>query len=440
MEKEKNEVVNEGLRIVKFRAENIKRIKAIDVTPDPNGNLVLFTGRNGQGKTSILDHIMYGLGGEGLIPDSPIRKGEEKATETIDLGEYKITRTFTHKGSYLKVVSSDGGKYGQKLLDGFVNDLSFNPLEFVNMGKKKQRDVLLKLVDLGIDLDEIARKRKELYEERKLVNKELKRQEATLKSLGKPDSEYIREEISLIALLGKLEEANDTNSSNREERSNLGILERGVTDLKDELDELKNKILAVEGRLAQRTNMVLNQKKVVDGLKDVDSLEIKSQINGAEETNLRIRTAQTAAKYIRKINKEIKESTAKSNSCSSKIDQIELKKDNAVQNAQFPIEGLSVDENGVLFKGFPFDQAGGGEKMEVSFAILAALNPRLRIVLIDEIGYLDSEMLNKVVALAKENNFQIWATKVDETGKVGIVIEDGEVVSVNDNMSISDTP
>ena len=69
MDKEK------GLKIVKLEAENFKRLRAVSITPE--GNVIEITGRNEQGKTSILDLIWAVLGGSEAVKDTPqpIRQG-----------------------------------------------------------------------------------------------------------------------------------------------------------------------------------------------------------------------------------------------------------------------------------------------------------------------------------------------------------------------------
>lgn len=60
------------MKIIKFRADNVKRLTAVEITPD--GNMVQITGKNGQGKTSVLDAIWWALGGKENIQGQPIRK------------------------------------------------------------------------------------------------------------------------------------------------------------------------------------------------------------------------------------------------------------------------------------------------------------------------------------------------------------------------------
>ena len=113
------------MRILKLTAENIKKLKAIEITPD--GNLVQITGPNGAGKTSVLDSIVWAFSGGRSIDAKPIRDGQDKAAIQIDCGDFVINRSITPKGAYLSIETKDGDKKKspQKFLDeivGFVKE------------------------------------------------------------------------------------------------------------------------------------------------------------------------------------------------------------------------------------------------------------------------------------------------------------------------------
>ena len=90
--------------IINFKSENIKNIRVVEISP--KDNTVIISGKNGAGKSSVLDSIEYAFSGKSL-PRKPIRDGELKVQIVIDLGEFKLTRTFTQKGSTLKIENND---------------------------------------------------------------------------------------------------------------------------------------------------------------------------------------------------------------------------------------------------------------------------------------------------------------------------------------------
>lgn len=60
-------------KIHKLEIENVKRVKAVTIEPTQNG-LTVIGGRNGQGKTSILDAIAWAVGGSKFKPSDPQRR------------------------------------------------------------------------------------------------------------------------------------------------------------------------------------------------------------------------------------------------------------------------------------------------------------------------------------------------------------------------------
>src|SRR3990172_7943210 len=112
------------MKIIKLQAENIKKLVAVEITP--SGNVVTISGKNGAGKTSVLDSIWWALGGSENIQGQPIRKGETSGVIRLNLGEIAVERRFTEKGSTLYVENTEGMRFKspQDVLDKLVGSLS----------------------------------------------------------------------------------------------------------------------------------------------------------------------------------------------------------------------------------------------------------------------------------------------------------------------------
>ena len=79
------------------------------------------------------------------------------------------------------------------------------------------------------------------------------------------------------------------------------------------------------------------------------------------------------------------------------------------------------------FNALPEQEAA--ERLRTSTAIAMAKNPKVRVILIRDGSLLDSDNMAVITDLANAHDFQVWIERVDESGEVGVVIEDGQVAS-----------
>ena len=422
-------------RIFRLEAENIKGIKAVDITA-PAINVIRITGANEQGKTSVLDAITMAVGGKNCIPPDPIRHGEKSAKITLDCGEFIVERKWTDPDdlskTYLTVKAQDGKKYSspQALLNSWIGSLSFDPLEFAGMDAKQQMEELAKLVKLEIDLDEWEIQRKGIYDERTMVNRRVKELQGQLSGMTKPKSGLPTELISVTKLSDQLNDALDIIRTNDQARHQL-------EKLRDERERVKEKIQVKKAEI-ERLQAELEELEKIKSKIDQHGIELKAEreddvnpdtetlreaIKNAESTNQQIRDAQ----LYRGKEKLLETEEAASTELSEQLDAYDKRKRDAIQKAEYPIEGLLFGENYVTYNGTPFEQLSGAETLRVSMAVAMAVNPKFRVIRIKDGSLLDSRNLKIIDRMAGEHDFQIWLESVDETGEIGIVIEAGEV-------------
>ena len=117
--------MTEQVKISALQLENVKRVRAVQLVPYRDG-LTVIGGRNGQGKTSVLDAIAYALGGENFRPTSVQNsEGISPATIRVELDNGLVV-TRTGKNCALKVTDPTGARSGQRLLDSFVEKLALD--------------------------------------------------------------------------------------------------------------------------------------------------------------------------------------------------------------------------------------------------------------------------------------------------------------------------
>lgn len=125
------------IKINKLEIENIKRVKAVKIEPTANG-LTIVGGKNNQGKTSVLDAIAWGLGGNKYRPSEPTREGSVVPPYLHIVLSNGLIVERKGKNSDLKVLDPNGQKGGQQLLDSFVEELAIDLPKFINSTSKEK--------------------------------------------------------------------------------------------------------------------------------------------------------------------------------------------------------------------------------------------------------------------------------------------------------------
>lgn len=428
----------QDLNILEFRAENFMKLKVVQITP--TSNTVVLSGANEQGKSAILKAILVALAGKDSLKDipEPIRKGSDKGEVTLDLGDYIVTRTFTQKDSYLTITNREGAKYGspQKLLDELFNKNTIDPSEFLSLDEEKQYKQLKSLVKLDVDIDELEGFKKAAFDERTIVNREVKQLEARLNALSAPADDIPTEEIQAAEIIKRINEATKVIAENNEQRELLKTKARTFNQLKSVKEEIESKIKSLQDELlkineslstVQKEGKELQDK--VAQLVDPDITQYNNELMTIENTNKKIRQA---IEY-RRISNDLKLKQQESEKLTSRIKEFDEKKQTVLRDAKFPVEGLSFGDDGIFYNNIPFSQCSSEERLRVSLAIAMAQNPKLKVILLRDGSLFDSRNMKVIEDLAAENGYQVWIEKVDDSGKVGIVIEDGMVKTVNDD-------
>ncbi len=408
------------MKITRLTAENIKRIKAVDITPD--GNLVVIGGRNAQGKTSVLDSITYALAGALSHPDQPIRDGQDKAKIVCELDDLIVTRTFTPKGGSLIVSNKEGAKYAspQAMLDELTGKLTFDPLAFSRMPPKEQVNTLKSLV--GLDFSELDERRQELYDERTLVNREVSKQQANVGAMPEfPDAPD--DEVSISELMKELAIRESHNRFNEAKRVEMVHADTRVLNQSCKVAKLEQELKEAKVALAGEQAKLRVLQAEVEPLKGADEQEIRNQIEGADMINRKVRSNRVRAQRKQGLESKQQETA----DLSAEIQTIDDDKITSLSDAKFPIAGLSFNSSTVLFNGLPFNQASSAEQLRVSVAMGLAINPDIKVLLIRDGSLLDEDNLAIIAKMVTEADAQIWIERVGDDDEMAIIIEDGTI-------------
>ena len=156
------------IKINKLEIENTKRVRAVKIHPSENG-LTVIGGKNGQGKTSVLDSIAWALGGNRFKPEQATREGSVVPPSLRIVMNNGLIVERKGKNSDLKVTDPTGEKAGQALLDSFVSEFAINLPKFMVQSSKEKAKTLLQIIGVGDRLYELEQAEKEIYSKRHAI-------------------------------------------------------------------------------------------------------------------------------------------------------------------------------------------------------------------------------------------------------------------------------
>lgn len=426
------------MKIIALEAENVKRIKAVSIKPD--GSIVEITGKNGQGKSSILDALFWALTDAKHIQDVPVRKGADRAVIKLDLGKLKVTRVIRAKedGEFtqsLKVENEEGAAYKspQSMLDALVGALSFDPLDFTRMKPEAQFDACRRFVP-DFDFDANAKTRKEAFDERTAVNRRVK--ELKAQAEGVTFETVAGEAIDESGLVAQLEAAGQHNADIERRAGNRETARQRITGLTAAAAEdakaakdLRAQADAMDERAKAKTAEAEDLQSQLDGAGElpepIDTAALRDEIDTARAHNAKIERATSAARQKSDLQKLAETAQKKADELTGTIDACDKKKRDAIAKAKLPVAGMTFGDGAVLLDGLPFDQASGAEQLRFSCAVAAALNPKLRVLRVKDGALLDTDSMKLLSEFAEQNDMQVWVETVASDRPGAVVIEDG---------------
>lgn len=411
------------MKINTLEIENVKRVKAVKLEPSANG-LTIIGGKNGQGKTSVLDAIMWGLGGEKYRPSVPQRTGALVPPSIhIELDNGLVVE---RKGvnSALKVVDATGKKSGQRLLDAFISKLALNLPAFLSASDKEKADTLLKIIGVGDQLTTLEDQEKKLYFQRTEIGRYRDMKEKAAKNM--PSYPNLPENpISVSDLIKQQQSILAKNGENQRKRENAAHYDQVLKQARAAYEQAKTAL-----EKAEQDCMIA--RKAAEDLQDESTAELEKNIADIEEINQKIRINEDKKKA-----EEADSYSLKYNQLTDVLDEVRNKKQALLDGADLPLPGLSVEEGKLIYNSVPWDGMSGAEQLKVATAIVRKLNPECGFVLMDKLEQMDLDTLQEFGTWLKDQGLQVIATRVSTGAECSIIIEDGMVKGTTDEIAPS---
>lgn len=141
------------MRIVKLKIRNLFGISELET----GGNSIELTGKNGAGKSSVIDAIKYALTNKS-DRKYIVRNGETEGEVLIETDSgLRINRKVRTNQADYKSVKNNGVEVNspETFLKDIFTELQLNPVEFMNMTEKQQNAIILDMIEYDWDMSKI---------------------------------------------------------------------------------------------------------------------------------------------------------------------------------------------------------------------------------------------------------------------------------------------
>ena len=389
-------------RIQHVSLRNFKGVESASFSPE--GKTVYIIGPNGAGKTSIIDALTSNM------PDEPLKKGTHKGSVEIDVDGYHIEWKFSAKNQKAKLVIysiEDGGQEVSSpalLLKKLFGVRDFKIDEFLSMSESKQLEKLMQIA--GIDLTQENEEYAYLYEERRIVNRDLKDASVQAKLLVYDSS--IGERKNADEIQARVKSAIQANSD--------------ILAIKGRQDARLSEIESMKARLADLELSAAAASTYLSNNLPVDTTEIENELRNVHAYNEKV-DVNARAKTIQE-----KESALGNESIDleRRLALVVEARRYKLANSKLNVTGLTFDETSLYLDGLPFksNQINTARRIIAGLEIQFAMMGEVRIASFDG-SLLDNKSQDQVKAWASEKGVELFIEEVSKTSdKLEIVIEE----------------
>ena len=407
------------VKITALEAENVKRIKAVQLAPAANG-LTIIGGNNRQGKTSVLDAIAWALGGDKFKPTQPAREGSEIPPHLrITLSNGLIVER-SGKNSALKVIDPNGRKGGQQLLNEFVEQFALDLPAFMAMTDKKKADVLLRIIGIGEQLYQMEMNEQQLYNRRTEIGRIADQKKKFAQEMPLY-TDVPKEPVSAADLIAEQQEILARNGQRQQWQHEMEGIDIAIRNTESEMRHLQQQLAVLQSQLDRLNEQAEIAHKTPEELALESTEELETQLRAVETLNAKVRANCDREKAELDADDFQKQYDA----LSEELEAARAARHKLLDGAQMPLDGLTVENGALIYNGQAWDNMSGADQMIVAASIVRKLNPNCGFVLLDKLEQMDMQTLADFGAWLEKEGLQAIATRVSTGDECSIIIEDG---------------
>lgn len=422
------------MNIQRIRISNILGIEELEFSP---GIFTEIEGKNGSGKTSVLESIKTVLNGG--HDAKLLRNGAEKGEVVLILDDgVRLSKTVTEKKSELLVVDSEGYKLDKpkSYIDTLVDILSVNPIQFLTADKKNRVNCLLEAIPMkltkeqiekslngmgekvkddlsGHALEAITRIHKQFYDERTGVNRALKEKSATLSQMEKsiPVINYSGNELKEKLKVLDNEKQSMENKKNEflEKATNIRI-----SKLDEEEQKFQESMKVIREQHEKNKEQIQTEfetnKQSIQSKFNEKYLPLIEELSKLNEQYSHISSFEKQKEILNQFKTECDNLDKESSNLSEALNKLNDLKNDLLND--LPLPGLEILDGDIYYNKVMFDKLNTAKQVELSVEIAKLRAKDIGIICVDGIERLDNETYQEFKKKAIESGLQMIVTKV----------------------------
>jgi energy-coupling factor transporter ATP-binding protein EcfA2 len=432
-----NDEEESTMNIQKIKIANLLGIEELEFDP---GKFTLIEGKNGSGKTSILESIKHALNGG--HDAKLLRNGSDKGEIVLVLDDgVQLTKTVTPNKSDVKIYDKEGNRINkpQTYIDRLIDMLSVNPVQFLTSDKKNRVNYLLEAIPMkltkdhlekslngmsgrvrddlnGHALEVIGRIYKQFYDERTGINRALKEKSATMTQLKESVSDFNSSPKEITDKIKLLE-----NKKGEMESKKSLFMEQAVRNRMNKLDDEEERFREEVNRLRLEHeenkeaihNHFDSQKTDIQSKFEEKYLPLLSELTLLQEQEKQYASHEKTRELVEQFHRECQSLKEESEKLSGALTGLDNLKEGLLR--ELPIQGLEIKEGEIYCKDIIFDKLNTAEQVKIAVEVAKLRANELGIICVDGIERLDNDTFNEFKHKAIESGLQMIVTKVGDS-------------------------
>lgn len=432
------------MNITQFEAHNVFGLREVKLEP---GQITLVEGRNGAGKSGVVDAMLATFSSKG-IQGEVVTRGEEKGWTYIKFNDgSSVKATFSKDGKAKRTVltaDKDEKRSPQTYLDELFGASIVNPVQFLNMTTAEKRKVLLSALPIKVSQDELqewfgravpvdtdkhgldvlADVEKYWYDKRKDANADVKAAKNELDVVEKSipadfdaaewenvDTGSLTAELQDIGRIAaeKRQKFAEAESATRQiedweikaslKRGKASAIDDKIAELQREQEELRLDATAIDEEISTAKSEALHAHQAAEAIVVPDKTAIEEKLAAYSQ-------AQRVMQQIenkQRLQTKLAEAEATATALDGQLELARQKPKELLKQADFPVDGLEFSDTDILVNGLSIDSLSDGEKLKLGVAIARASIGPLGFIVIDGAEILDSGNLAVLEAEMKSD-------------------------------------